>query len=438
MLTVMSAMTLRFKSYIIFMKQVAHHIVEGYLIHRALVEDKAWKKAKAEAHLDKKAGYLELTYPDGSQVRGLEPIASIHCFDSLIKKSSEVVEVESFLANLSIQPASQDLRGITWLELYVLYRIRGGVKIIPDPPNPALPRGSADKQIRAFRRSVRSVVERTLNPDTDGGLFRPGPAKCNNLLGVGILGKQACLRLNVKVLPNEGEAIAIALSMLNRGGPIKLHKKFIKGDIKLLPHVLKLKGKAVWDSNLPTMTTPIASRASWSLLFKEECYEALPQVTMLKCPGCDGVESSYNPVFQFKDLDRKAKCGFCKHSSPVRRWTCPCGKAWHTCLLHAGAYKPYFKEASGKQLLSGHLSISASDDKAINVNLKASRRFRTPEDIIQQDHRKAKALKIASSGIKRKADITFNLDDCQLKKPTRLGPILRERFGGASSSSSAA
>ena len=48
------------------------------------------------------------------------------------------------------------------------------------------------------------------------------------------------------------------------------------------------------------------------------------------------------------------------------------------------------------------------------------------------------ALKISKTGIKRKADIIFDFDDRHLKKPTRLGPILNKRFGGASSSSSAA
>ena len=62
----------------------------------------------------------------------------------------------------------------------------------------------------------------------------------------------------------------------------------------------------------------------------------------------------------------------------------------------------------------------------------------TKRHIIDEDRRTAKALKLARSGIKRKADITYNLDDAPLKKPTRLGPILRERFGGASLSSSAA
>ena len=94
-------------------------------------------------------------------------------------------------------------------------------------------------------------------------------------------------------------------------------------------------------------------------------------------------------------------------------------------------------EVGGKQLQSGHLSSPAGDDKAINVKHSASRKHRTPEDIIDEDRRRAKALRLACAGIKRKADITFNLDDAPLRKPTRLGPILRERFGGASSSSNA-
>ena len=83
----------------------------------------------------------------------------------------------------------------------------------------------------------------------------------------------------------------------------------------------------------------------------------------------------------------------------------------------------------------GNLSTPAADDKAVHINLKASRRFRNPEEVIAQDHKRAKALKATRRGEKRKADIVFKEELC-LKKPTRLGPILRERFGGASSSSS--
>ena len=114
----------------------------------------------------------------------------------------------------------------------------------------------------------------------------------------------------------------------------------------------------------------------------------------------------------------------------------PCSEAWHACLLHAGCCKPYIKEDRGKQLLSGHLSIPARDDKAIKLNPRASRRFQTPEEIIQQDRRRAESSVQAERGIKRKADIILKDDGVLFKKPTCLGPILRERFGGASASAS--
>jgi len=433
-LTVMNALTLRFKSYVKFMSQVVHHVIEGYLIHRALIDLKD-SKASPDAQCDKRLGYTQLAYADGAGVRPLKPTSSVHCHASLLDKHSEIAEVEAFLANLKIQPVNQDLRGLTWLELYILYRIRGGHKIIPDPSNKALPKGTADKQMRAFQRAVRVVVDRTLDPQADAILFKPGPARCNNLRGVGILGKQACLRFNAEVQPREQDAIAIQLSLLNRGGAIKQHQKFIKGEVKLLPHALKLKGKAAWDSNIPTVTVTPLARNSWERLFKEESFVALTLATMLKCPGCEGGESSFKPVFQRVDLDRGAKCGFCLKSTPIRKWTCPCGVCWHTCSTHAGAHKDHLNKDRGKQPQSGHLSTPVGDDRADNGKAKASRRFESPEEIIQQDLRRAKALKAAKEGVKRKADIVFKLDECPLKRPTRLGPILSERFGGASRSS---
>ena len=428
-LTLMSAMTLRFQHYVQFMRKVAHHIVEGYLIHRAMMDVKARKQAKEEVNADKRTLYRALHYPDEGRTRNLCPVSSIHCFDSVIKKQVEIIDVESFLACLKIAPTGDGLRGISWLEFYVLYRIRGGRKLIPDPTNPALPRGSADKQFRAFKRALRAIVDRTLCPDGDGQLFKPGPAIVDNLQGVGILGKQACLNLNVHILQREREAIALALSMLNRGGPLKVHKKFLKGEVKLLPHDLKLKGKAVWDSNLPTLTNPHPPSGNWASLFEEERLEAHRNATMLACPDCGGVESSFNHVFQVRDLDRRLKCGFCNKSHPVRRWTCPCSMAWHVCSVHAGCFKPYFKEDNGKQP-DGHLADPAADDKATQSGLKASRRFKTPEEIIEQDRKRAKAIKSTRGGEKRRADIVFDVEPCR-KKPTLLGPKLAARFGGA-------
>ena len=96
--------------------------------------------------------------------------------------------------------------------------------------------------------------------------------------------------------------------------------------------------------------------------------------------------------------------------------------------MHANHFKPSTSNAGERQLLRGHLSNQASDD--FNHPAQGTRRLRTPDDVIAADQSRAKASKTAKSGEKRRADIV--LDDGQrvLKKPTRLGPILSERFSG--------
>ena len=421
-LTVMSALTERFKNYVNFMHKVAFHIIESYLIHRTLVNYSERVKAKREAGIDNTVPYQALSYPAHDQTSRLLPVASMHCYSNLNKDQPAALNIERFLANVDVTRDPAMHRCITWLELYVLYRLRGGAKVIPDPQTPAHPRGTADKQIRAFKNTVRTVAERTLDPEGDGKLFKPGKAEFNNLKGVGILGRSATLLFNVYVNEHERECIALALSSLIRGGSVKTHKRFLKGEINLLPHELKLKGKAAWDSNLSTMAIKPTLQGDWASL-SAEGFNQHTGATMLGCPGCGGLESSHVSSFQRYDLDRRHKCGFCRKLNPVRKWRCPCLKPWHVCSTHAGCFKP---RAGGEeeQLLIGRLSSGSNDLKP-----DGSRKWKTPEDVIAADHRKVKALKIAQQGIKRKADITFDVERC-FKKPTCLGPVLSERFSG--------
>jgi len=100
--------------------------------------------------------------------------------------------------------------------------------------------------------------------------------------------------------------------------------------------------------------------------------------------------------------------------------------------MHANCFKPCAVEAGEGQPLRGHLSAQSSND--INRSPIGARKFKTPEDIVAADQKRAKALKTAQRGEKRKADIVFNVDQCPVKMPTRLGPILSERFRGVCAS----
>jgi len=180
------------------------------------------------------------------------------------------------------------------------------------------------------------------------------------------------------------------------------------------------------------MTSHPTLQGGWAHLFEEERFMPMPVATMLSCPGCGGLVSSHDAAVQRKDLDRKLKCGFCGKLTPVKRWQCPCNLPWHQCSEHANCFKPRGLDAEEGRLLTGHLSSKQTD--VINFDLKRTRKFKTPEDIIAADQKRARTLKTARQGEKRKADIVLTDEPRLYKKPTCLGPILRERFGRACAS----
>jgi len=274
--------------------------------YRVFIE--TWKQ-RDEANRDKTAAYEELSYPAKVNARRLVPSSSVYCHDNFRNGCLAAASIEDFLAGIEVAEADPTLRGITWLELYVLYRIRGGIKPIPDPSSAAAARATLDKQLCAFKRALRATVERTLSAEGDAQLFKPGTAKLNHLKGVGILGKYPTLSLNIAVSREEGCAMAIALSSLTRSASHAKHRQFINGQCNLIPHELKLKGKAAWDSNLPIMTHNPAPGVKWADLFKEERFQPQPTAVFHSCPGCGGLESSLRANFQRRDLDVNIKCG---------------------------------------------------------------------------------------------------------------------------------
>jgi len=138
--------------------------------------------------------------------------------------------------------------------------------------------------------------------------------------------------------------------------------------------------------------------------------------------------------FQRSDLDHRIKCTFCKKGAPSRKWTCACELPWHACPAHCNWYKPDDKITAPvdqpEVYPAGPASVRADKRKA-NTAFPLP-----PDDIIAEDHRKA--VKTARGCTKRKADITLGDRAGLMKRPTVLGPILQQRFGGPCASASSA
>ena len=150
------------------------------------------------------------------------------------------------------------------------------------------------------------------------------------------------------------------------------------------------------------------------------------------CPKCKKVESSQRGVFQRVDLDFMHRCGFCSKSTAVTSWTCQCGSQWHSCHTHRGGYvlMPMGDPITAK-LINGqpstpglHRCGPTSRKRALNTS-----------GGIRQAPKRCKG--IVARGVKRTLTVTLGDTQRRLMRPTRLGPILRERFGGASACSSA-
>ena len=121
----------------------------------------------------------------------------------------------------------------------------GGAKPLPDPINKAFTKATADKQLGEFKRQIRNIVDRTLPKDGDALLFKPRQCADNVLSGVGILGRPPTIACNVVVTKDEEKHIAINLSKLIRTASHKKHTDFVEGAVKLIPHELKLNGRAL-------------------------------------------------------------------------------------------------------------------------------------------------------------------------------------------------
>ena len=113
-------------------------LTTAYLIHRELVDRETKKASQLHQGIDKKTPYTHLVYARLCDTRQLEADATIHDYSGFMEKHPSAVD-ESFLANLRVCDPATAGKGITWYELYILYRISGFTKPVKDNTSKAQP-----------------------------------------------------------------------------------------------------------------------------------------------------------------------------------------------------------------------------------------------------------------------------------------------------------
>ncbi len=419
---------MRHQRYLKFMKDVSHHIVEGYLIHRELVDRAELKQARIDKDSDKKVEYIQLPYPDKATCRPLAHEVSINSFAAFKRTNNNANSIEQFLSNIAICPRGNEVRCITWIELYILYRSRGHNKPIQDSARKSDVRPTPDKLMKAFKKQIRGVVSRTLGQE-EAKLFQPGACVLNGLIGVAILGKQTSLACNIAVTNQEAANIAQGLIKLNRTIANKHIHTFLNKENKLEPHELKFNGRAGWDSTIPILPAAHIEHINrWESIVPQQSEGTQPDVTFYECPRCSKVEPSSCRSFQLDDLDLKHKCKLCNKLSCIKLWKCQCKDKWYTCSLHTRNNNDYSTSACFPCNMTTAKGRPLAHDIG-KVRKKARTSFQlTFNQNLDADFRRADN--------KRKRDNceTFALGNTVHESihPSLLGPILKKRFIGSS------
>ena len=221
------------------------------------------------------------------------------------------MHMQFFLLKLQVCKAQPATRAITWIELYVLYRLRGHPKPIPDPSVVSRNRATADKQIKQFKNFLRGTSSRILFKETADIYLRPAKASKDVLLGLATNGKHAQLNCNVHISEKEQQEIAHAIIMLTRTVSSRKARDFINNNCTLLPIDYKPRGKAGWDSTISNHAVQLDQDEV------DDCTPLNPAgipdngeercSLFYSCPKCGKVESSMCKSFQFNDLDKAHK-----------------------------------------------------------------------------------------------------------------------------------
>ena len=320
----------RYEKYVSFMQKVATHLVEAYMLHRKLLnyyeDSKQSEDAKCTHGAPKHGDHYETLWtPQDEHTKHVEVNATLGNFQNFQKANKNSLAMQSFLHGIKIQTEGQE-RNTTWFEIYILYRLRGYSKPIPNPAEPRT-KPTLDKQMCAFKNELRRVCSKLAG---NKEFLKPGKPAKNTLSGIGILGKYAGPNFAVLVSEQEKQQIEFAMHKLNHACTYKKWQKIQTGDDSFVSRIIRLRGKTQWDDDLPTLSGPTFQISRWDNIGKLSDRVDRNGI-FFTCPKCSKLDTPQTIGINDQNLDQKLRCKHCSKTTFCSDWLCPCSCSWFMC-----------------------------------------------------------------------------------------------------------
>ncbi len=317
------------------------------MIHRKLLDSYGLTCPKTEKHVN----YSPIARNHDVSYNKLHMTANINNYQQFKHKNNCATDIWNYIKGLEVAGTSDAMYACTWLELYILYRMRGYGKPIMDKRSKARARACVRSQLNCFKRTFRGISKRALCDKEEFDLFKPLKVKHERFLGLGIQGKHAAFACCVLLSGAEAKQIERQLILLGRKLAETKVKQFMDGETTLVPRVPTMKGRAAWDSSIKVCVNykdKDQTTDNCEVLHPQGMKRAYEQVHF-HCPTCHTQTDATKPCFQLQDLVKVSRCGVCKANVKVRDWLCSCSNAWHSCAVH----RSYCSRGSKKPLGNG-------------------------------------------------------------------------------------
>jgi ribonuclease HI len=414
----------RHKWYSLLYFKITKHITEAYMIHRELTRIREAKLLESTGSDSTQVTYTPLWYPDASNSSSFIFQACITQHAKTTKANPRIKNIQDFMQQLDIVKIGEGQRGITWIELYILYRIYEYEKPLSDPKGKAAARTPIDRQFDYFKTLFRKVAERVVDKQDMHDVFKPASPLGQNLLGVGIEGRHAALNFNITIPKDLQDEIALRLVALGCSKKRDC-RNFLHKELKLKPAALTLRAKVPWDADIPKQQPQAAPKAV--ICVKASSQPDAIDMHIITCPKCGNQGPVGKYTICYNKLDHTINCRMCHKSSESRHWKCNCSVPWFTCRKHQPDTVTQKHKASSQNADSDNPKHKRS--KILVSNPDVSARRTDLSDILDKEllRESKRARRVAAS----EEDITFHLNDASMASPipvNMIPPSLRDRF----------
>ena len=185
------------------------------------------------------------TYSENENTCTFEAMADLGCFSSTVTRFWNAAHIQKFLKQTRFKPCEPGHDGITWFEMYILYRLWGGPDGIKDTARTSKAPACMRSQVRNFKMCLKEVAALTMETK-DKDYFKPSSNKKARLRGMGIDTYLAMTSFRVAITEEAKTALA---------------KEILKSQTRRAPNELE----AILQKKQPIMCTKYrdAGRVAW-------------------------------------------------------------------------------------------------------------------------------------------------------------------------------